>query len=143
MILHGNQRGGATGMGKHLLNTQDNEHVSVHEVKGFMAADLMGALRETEATAKGTKCRQYLYSCSFNPPQTVDASIADFEEAFDRAEEVLGLGNPPRSYGDAEVEFSRQDERGGSDEEDTIHRDADHGCAAPDGGRCACWGAVP
>ena len=96
MILHGNQRGGAKAMGVHLLNTQDNEHVSIHEVKGFMAPDLMGALRETEALAKGTKCRQYLYSCSFNPPKGVDASIADFEDAFDRAEEVLGLTGQPR-----------------------------------------------
>jgi hypothetical protein len=96
MILHGNQRGGAKAMGIHLLNTQDNEHVSVHEVKGFMAPDLMGALRETEALSKGTKCRQYLYSCSFNPPQGVDASIADFEDAFHRAEEVLGLSGQPR-----------------------------------------------
>ncbi|WP_306050698.1 relaxase/mobilization nuclease domain-containing protein [Oceaniradius stylonematis] len=96
MILHGNQRGGAKAMGLHLLNSQDNEHVSVHEVKGFMALDLMGALRETEALSKGTKCRQYLYSCSFNPPQGVDASIADFEDAFDRAEEVLGLTGQPR-----------------------------------------------
>ena len=96
MILHGNQRGGAKAMGLHLLNTQDNEHVCVHEVKGFMAADLMGALRESEALAKGTKCRQYLYSLSFNPPQGVDASIADFENAFDRAEKVLGLTGQPR-----------------------------------------------
>lgn len=96
MIAHGNQRGGARAMGLHLLNTQDNEHVSVHEVKGFMAAEPMGAFREVEAFAKGTQCRQYLFSCSFNPPVGVDASITDFEEAFDRAEQVLGLTGQPR-----------------------------------------------
>ncbi|MEO0636992.1 MAG: relaxase/mobilization nuclease domain-containing protein [Pseudomonadota bacterium] len=96
MILHGNQRGGAKAMGLHLLNTRDNEHVTVHEVRGFIAGDLMGALRETEAFAKGTRCRQYLFSLSFNPPAGVDASQHDFEEAFEKAEQALGLIDQPR-----------------------------------------------
>jgi hypothetical protein len=96
MILHGNQRGGATAMAQHLLNTQENDQVTVAEVRGSMASDLMGALREFEAIAKGTRCKQYLYSCSFNPPQGVDASLYDFEEAIERAEQALGLTNQPR-----------------------------------------------
>ena len=96
MILHGNQRGGATAMGKHLLNTLDNDQVTIHEVRGSVAPDLMGALREFEAIAKGTHCKQYLFSLSFNPPSGVDASLFDFEEAFDRAEQALGLTDQPR-----------------------------------------------
>jgi hypothetical protein len=96
MILHGNQRGGATAMAQHLLNTQENDQVTVSEVRGSMSPDLMGALREFEAVAKGTRCRQYLYSCSFNPPQGVDASLYDFEDAIERAEQALGLTDQPR-----------------------------------------------
>ena len=96
MILHGNQRGGATAMGQHLLNTQENDQVTVSEVRGAMSPDLMGALREFEAVAKGTRCKQYLYSCSFNPPQGVDASLYDFEDAIKRAEQSLGLTDQPR-----------------------------------------------
>lgn len=96
MILHGNQRAGATAMGKHLLNTLDNDQVTIHEVRGTMSSDLMGALREFEAISKGTRCKQYLYSCSFNPPEGADPKLHDFEEAFDRAEQALGLTNQPR-----------------------------------------------
>ena len=96
MILHGNQRGGAAAMAQHLLNTQENDQVTVSEVRGSMSPDLMGALREFEAVAKGTRCKQYLYSCSFNPPQGVDASLYDFEDAIERAEQALGLTDQPR-----------------------------------------------
>lgn len=96
MILHGNQRAGASQLANHLLNTRDNDHVRVHEVRGFVAADVMGAFRESEAISKATRCRQYLFSLSFNPPQGVDASVTDFEAAFDQAEETLGLSGQPR-----------------------------------------------
>lgn len=96
MILHGNQRGGAKALGLHLLNSQDNEHITVHEVRGAMAGDLMGALREFEAIAKGTRCKQFLFSLSLNPPKDADASIAAFEAAIDNAEACLGLDRQPR-----------------------------------------------
>lgn len=96
MILIGNQRGGATALGLHLLNTHDNDHITVDEVRGFMASDLMGAFREAEAIAKGTRCKQFLFSLSFNPPEGADASINAFKAAFDEAEERLGLSGQPR-----------------------------------------------
>ena len=68
MILTGSQRGGAKALGDHLLKTTENEHVEVHEVRGFLASDLLGALREAEATAKGTRCKQFMFSVSLNPP---------------------------------------------------------------------------
>ena len=59
MILKASQRGGATRLAAHLLNTQDNEHVKVHEVSGFVADNLPDAFQETQAIAKGTQCRQF------------------------------------------------------------------------------------
>lgn len=96
MILQGNQRAGARDMALHLLNAIDNEQVEVHEVRGTLSPELMGGLQEMRAAAKGTQCKQYLFSCSFSPPIGADASIAAFEEAFDRAEEALGLTGQPR-----------------------------------------------
>ena len=49
MILKGNQRGGGRQMALHLLNADQNEHVTVHEVRGFMAEDVLGALNEAYA----------------------------------------------------------------------------------------------
>ena len=46
MILKGNQRGGARQLAAHLLNARDNEHVEVHELRGFCADDLTGAFVE-------------------------------------------------------------------------------------------------
>lgn len=36
MILEANQCGGAKRMADNLLNVEDNEHVEVHEVSGFI-----------------------------------------------------------------------------------------------------------
>jgi len=43
MILVGNQRSGAKDLALHLLK-EENEHVEVHEVRGFASSNLMGAL---------------------------------------------------------------------------------------------------
>ena len=44
MILKASQRGGARQLAAHLLNTEDNEHCELHDIRGFMSADLQGAL---------------------------------------------------------------------------------------------------
>ncbi|WP_413207035.1 relaxase/mobilization nuclease domain-containing protein [Rhodospirillum sp. A1_3_36] len=96
MILKGSQRSGAKQLALHLLNERDNDHVTVHEVRGFVANDLLGALTEAHAIAKGTKCKQFLFSLSLNPPKEVIAGEEDFRKAADRAEQKLGLTNQPR-----------------------------------------------
>jgi Relaxase/Mobilisation nuclease domain len=97
VILKGSQRAGARQLAAHLLNERDNEHVRLHELRGFVASDLHGALREAQAVAKGTKCKQYLFSLSLNPPQGALVGEADFEGAAERAEKALGLDGQPRA----------------------------------------------
>lgn len=46
MILFASQRSGASELAAHLLNGDDNDHVTLHEVRGFIAETLEGALRE-------------------------------------------------------------------------------------------------
>lgn len=96
MILKGSQRGGAKQLGLHLLKTEENEHVELHDIRGFMSEDVIGALREAEAVSKGTKCKQYLFSVSLNPPETENIRIETFEQAIAAIEEKHGLADHPR-----------------------------------------------
>ena len=97
MILKGSQRGGAAQLAAHLMNDRDNDHVTLHQSRGFIADTLPEALDEAHAISKATKCKQYLFSLSLNPPQHQYADIDAFEHAADRAEEALGLTDLPRA----------------------------------------------
>jgi hypothetical protein len=97
VILKGSQRGGAKQLAAHLLKTAENEHVEVHEIRGFVSDKLHGALREAYAMAQGTRCRQFLFSLSLNPPPDAIVPVQDFEKAIDAIERRLGLENQPRA----------------------------------------------
>lgn len=97
MILKASQRGGGRQLAAHLLNSRDNDHVALHELRGFMARDLSGAFNEAHAISKGTKCRQFLFSLSLNPPETETVPMEVFERAIDRIEQKLGLAGQPRA----------------------------------------------
>ncbi len=97
MILKGSQRGGATQLAAHLLKTEENEHVEIHELSGFVADDLHGALNEIYAVSRGTKCHQFMFSVSLNPPATEQVPIEYFEKAIEDIEEKTGLIDQPRA----------------------------------------------
>lgn len=96
MILKGSQRGGAIQLAAHLLKAE-NEQVEIHEMRGFVAHDLHGAFNEAHAIAKGTRCQQFLFSLSLNPPPWEPVSTEAFERAADAAEARLGLEGQPRA----------------------------------------------
>ena len=96
MILHGNQRGGGKDLAVHLMK-DENEHVRVHELRGFVADTLVGAFTESHAISKATRCKQHLYSLSINPPKDAGISDTDFIDAIDRTEDKLGLSGQPRA----------------------------------------------
>ncbi|MFI0416518.1 MAG: relaxase/mobilization nuclease domain-containing protein [Candidatus Thiodiazotropha sp.] len=96
MIIKASQRGGARQMALHLLNGQQNEHVNLHEIRNFVADDVMGALNEVYALSKGTKCKQFLFSVSLSPPPGESVPVQVFEEALERIEKKLGLEGQPR-----------------------------------------------
>lgn len=97
MILKGSQRAGGVQLAAHLMNARDNDHVRVGELRGFASDDLHSAFKEAQAIASGTRCKQYLFSLSLNPPKGVEVSEKDFERAADAAEKVLGLDRQPRA----------------------------------------------
>lgn len=96
MILEGNQRAGAAKMALHLMNEEENDHVEIYEISGFLSDDVYEAFHEMEASAKGTKCDQFMFSVSLNPPHDEKVPIEYFEHALDDIEERLGLENQPR-----------------------------------------------
>ncbi len=96
MILYASQRAGTKELAAHLLNGDENDHITVHEVRGFISLDLSGALREIEAISRGTRCQQFLFSVSLNPPEDADVPVEDFEAALDEIERKLNLVDQPR-----------------------------------------------
>lgn len=97
MILKASQRGGGQNLAVHLMRVDDNEHVRLHELRGFASDDLKGAFKEAEAVSRGTRCRQYLFSLSLSPPEDAHVSAEAFEETIDRVERRLGLDGHARA----------------------------------------------
>lgn len=96
MILKGSQRGGGGQLGLHLIRTDENDHVEVFQIRGFIGNNVVDALREAYALSRGTKCEKYLYSLSLSPPQEETVPISVFEGAINEIEDRLGLKGLPR-----------------------------------------------
>jgi len=91
MILKAKERGGGAQLARYLFSMRDNDHVELHEVRGFVSDDLLSAFREVDAIAKGTRCENYLFSASLNPPGGETVTTSDFEKAADEVECKRGL----------------------------------------------------
>ncbi len=96
MILKASQRGGGSQLAVHLLKTDENEHVEIHEISGFMSDTPMDAFKEAYAISRGTKCRQFLFSLSLSPPEKESVPVRVFEQAISDIEEKMGLVGQPR-----------------------------------------------
>lgn len=96
MIIKAKERGNGRQLGAYLLQSKDNEHVSVHQVRGFMSDDVPGAMQEADAIAKGTRCKQHLFSISINPPPSESVRTEAFDHALSLIEERTGLAGQPR-----------------------------------------------
>lgn len=107
MILKASERGNAAELAQHLLKTVENEHVELHDIRGFAVDDLRGAMLEVGAIARGTRCRNFLFSLSLNSPENEDVSIEVFEAAISRVEGQFGLTGQPRAIVFHEKEGSR------------------------------------
>ena len=97
MILKASERKNAAELARHLINPRDNDHVELHEIRGFLSGDLAGALMEADAVSQGTRCRNFLFSLSLNPPEKEIVSVEAFEAVVEMAEQRLGLDGQPRA----------------------------------------------
>ncbi|WP_319545329.1 hypothetical protein [Ruegeria conchae] len=64
MILKAKERGDAVQLGRYLTAMRDNDHVELHEVRGFVSDDIVEAFYEADAIAKGTRAKNHLFSLS-------------------------------------------------------------------------------
>jgi hypothetical protein len=94
MILKASQRSGGQNLGRHLLNAEDNEQVEVHEVSGFLSESVLGAMKEAQAMAMGTRCQQYLFSVSLSPPETETVAVEVFEGRDGEDRREVGAARP-------------------------------------------------
>lgn len=97
MIIKGGSRAGASDLAAHLQRVDTNERMEILEVRGAVSRELEGALREMEAMASGTRCKNPLYHASINTPIHERLGIDGWERAVDRLEEELGLTGQPRA----------------------------------------------
>ena len=97
MNFVGNRRASPAKLAVHLMNLEDNDHVHIHEIRGFISDDLYGAYDEAHGISLGTRCKKFLYSLSLNPPETENVSIEVFEQAIERIEQKLGFSGQPRT----------------------------------------------
>ena len=52
MILKASQRGGGSDLAAHLMRADENEHVQLHELRGFASGNLKDAFKESEAICR-------------------------------------------------------------------------------------------
>lgn len=97
MILKASQRSGGRQLAAHLLKTEENEHVDIHELRGFLGDDLPSAFNEIHAVSKGTRAKQPFFSLSLSPPPNERVRIEVFEAAIEQIEQKLGLIDQPRA----------------------------------------------
>lgn len=98
-IPFASQRGEGPDLGRHVQNELDNLEVERMEVRGTVARDADGWMREIEAQAFAlTKCTNYLYSLSINPDERRQGRWTRemYFEYIERTEERLGLTGQPR-----------------------------------------------
>jgi hypothetical protein len=97
MVIKGGARGGAAELAAHLVRTDTNERAEVIELRGLLAPNLKGALREMDAYAIGTQCKRTLYHASINVPDDEHLTPQQWAQSVDRLETHLGLQGHARA----------------------------------------------
>lgn len=96
MIIKGGSRENGGFFAWHLMRRDENERVTVAEMRGLAARDVRAALREMEFIASGTACENYFYHASMNPDEGEELTPEQWEQATDALERRLGLEGQPR-----------------------------------------------
>ena len=94
MIIGGIQTGGYGWLAAHLQNAADNEAIELADLRGTIARDVDGALKEFDAYTKGTRATEGVYAAYINPPEPL--TRAQYFEAIDHIAVRLGLTGQPR-----------------------------------------------
>ena len=97
MIIEGKPAGNVGFWSKHLQRADTNEAVHIRDVRGTMAQDVEGALREMEAVASGSRSHgNFMYQANINPYAHEQLTPEQWREAIDTLEKNLGLEDHQR-----------------------------------------------
>lgn len=91
MIINGGSRSNWRFFAKHLVKTEENEHVHVVDIRGLAAENVMEAFREMDALASGTRCKNFFYHANINPRADEVLTPEQWDKAVDTLESNLGL----------------------------------------------------
>jgi hypothetical protein len=91
MIINGGSRCNARFFAKHLTNGENNERVTLCEIRYLAAQNVADALHEMEVVALGTYCKNFFYHANINPHEHEELTPQQWEEAVDTLEKNLGL----------------------------------------------------
>lgn len=91
MIISGGSRSNWRFFSRHLVKTEENEHVRITEIRGLAAEDIREAFREMDSLASGTRCKNFFYHANINPRADETLTPEQWDQAIDTLEEELGL----------------------------------------------------
>jgi len=91
MIINGGSRSNAAFFARHLMNGEQNERVTLVEMRNLAADNVADAFREMAAVAMGTLCQNYFYHANINPRENEELAAAQWQTAVDTLEKRLGL----------------------------------------------------
>lgn len=83
-------------MGRYAEARGKNERAEVIEVRGTLATDAKGAIKEMAEVAAGSRCGDFLYHLQINPEKGDRLTPEQWRRAVEIAEKKLGLENHQR-----------------------------------------------
>lgn len=97
MIIQGGRAGNVGFWASHLIRTDTNERARIVELRGVLADDLKGALREMQAVAGASRCDEnFFYQANINPRADERLTPEQWQRVIDRLEANLGFTDHPR-----------------------------------------------
>lgn len=96
MIINGGSRSNWRFFAKHLVKATENEQVTPIEFRGLAAESVLEALREMDALASASRCKNFFYHANLNPRAHEILTDRQWEVAVDVLESKLGLAGHSR-----------------------------------------------
>jgi hypothetical protein len=96
MIINGGSRSNGVFFAKHLANGEANERVTLCGMRNLAATNISDALREMNAVASGTLCKNYFYHANINPTENEQLTHEQWDIAVDTLERYLALDRHAR-----------------------------------------------
>lgn len=96
MIINGGSRRNGAFFAKHLMKTEDNERVTIVEMKGLYGETLPEAFREMRLLAAGGRVQNHFYHVNINPREDEQLTPEQWDIAVETLEKNLGLTDHAR-----------------------------------------------